>query len=169
MTFDVEAMLELWKTGKYTYNELARRFKKDHTTIMHHVKKAGLWVPMIPQPRILDCAGGGEKTKFNRGLFNADPLRVHDNSILNRPLKVPEIKAPPVVHKYDHLLYEDVNTKTKTYAQYLAQAKKRKGGKWYRQFAPYRGIQRSTAAGTSTRPPRSKNYTEDLDVVPDEF
>lgn len=136
-TFDVDEMIELWKTGEWSYSALARKYGKDHTTIMHHIKRVGLW---IPKPVLVIVRPRKKRTAY----------------FLPPPVIVP----PQTPHKYDHLLYEQEPNKGKTYAQYLKEAKKGKKGKIYRQIAPYRSVRQAPNFDIPTEKKRSWHYTE---------
>jgi hypothetical protein len=106
-TFDVMEMLELRAKG-WTYSELGRKYGKDHTTIMHSCKKFGV-VPNQPVPaqRIPKVP--------------SDPFQEEE-----RPMK----KKKKIQDKYAYIFDEPVNP-GKTYAQYMADARKRPAERQY--------------------------------------
>lgn len=95
MNYDVQEMLELYRTGEWTHVQLGEKYGKDRTTIMHHIKKAG--IPTVKR----------EKKPV--------PVKIG---------KQKPVKSEPVVDKYAHVYDPPVN-KGKRYQDYLEEALKR--------------------------------------------
>lgn len=96
MDFDLMEMFVLRRAG-WSYSSLGRKYRKDHTTIMHHCKKHAV-VPLVP-------------------VFNP-----RENNMKMIPVMVVEKRFVP--GKYDAYLAQQTNP-GKSYKQYLAEAKKR--------------------------------------------
>ncbi len=103
LTFDIRAMLELRAMG-VSYSELGRKFHKDHTTIMHHCVKYGVY-PSHPATTEVPAI---------KWQYYVEPEPVYE--------------AP--VPKYAHLIEEDAG-RNKTYKQYLAESLARKAEKHF--------------------------------------
>lgn len=151
-SFDIKLMLSMYATGQWTYKGLAREFHKDHTTIMYHVRNAGM--PTVNPP---------SKKRSPRTLRVA--------VVRYKPPK-PTI-APRKPHKYDYLIYEnDIIKPPKSYAVLLREAKERakqRGEKWYDQFAPYTTIRRITCSEVPPEKKRSRFDPESLAMAEEEF
>lgn len=153
-SFDITLMLEMYRTGKWTYKGLARYFDKDHTTIMYHVRRAGM--PTMYQNIV------PSKVKKRKP-------RVIDLAAVRYQPPVPVI-PPHKPHKYDYLLYETDTIKApKSYAVLLREAKARKSGGWYRTFAPYHGVRRIAVTEVSQEKKRSRFDAENLTMVQEEL
>lgn len=103
MDFDLQEMLALYATGEWSSAALGRKYGKDHTTILHHAKKAGI----VPDPNA------------SRRKRVAPP-----SAKFMIPQRAKSKLAPPVVDKYAYLFDPPINP-GKTYAEYQAEALKR--------------------------------------------
>ena len=123
ITFDIHEMIQLFASGTWTYSALGRRYGKDHTSIMHHVKKLGLVKHQPIPPQV-------QQMKF--------------------VIEVPEeeILAARVAPKYQHLLEESRACPGKSYKEYLAEALKRPVERRY--YKTYYGHYKNPKVSTTT-------------------
>ena len=101
------------RASGWSLSRLARKYKKDHTTILYHCQKWGV-VQFQPPRTIPEMEFEAREVQKRK----ANPKQV-------------------VPHKYDYLLTKDgpIN-EGKSYKEYLEDAKKQKdGAQWYRLYA----------------------------------
>lgn len=109
ITFDIKQMVKLRILG-WSYSALAKKFKKDHTTIIYHCQRLGVKTKQQLEQEQMDTIDG---------LFIREGF----------PEEI-ELPPPKVAHKYAHLLEEKLNP-GKRYQDYLADALKRPVEKRY--------------------------------------
>jgi hypothetical protein len=115
----------LYATGEWTSVTLGRKYGKDHSTILHHMKKLGI----VPDPDA--TARRLERSPSHRGKkmrvkFSAKLLKHHECQ--------PKVKRAPVADKYAYLFAPDVINRGKTYAEYLAEALTRPAERHYHEL-----------------------------------
>lgn len=106
ITFDIREMIKLRSEG-WGYSALARRYKKDHSTIIYHCQRLN-----VKQNELLP-----------EDLAKKEFLIELADTTSGRAVKERKIKSL-VLPKYAYLMDEPVN-RGKTYKEYLAEALKR--------------------------------------------
>lgn len=111
INWDINEMFELRRKG-WSYAALGRKYKKDHTTMMHHCRINRI-VPLVP-------------VFYQREVATKNCKKTIVVSVSNL---LPELPKPKE-YKYDHLINELMKP-GKTYKQYLKEALKRPAERHY--------------------------------------
>lgn len=119
ITYDLIEMLQLRGKG-WSYQELAVRYERERTTLLHQGKKWGVEVGcvVVADPDGFPVVIGFDDTIIDKNKRVAAP-------ILKKTVNEMKGKKIPVkISKYQHLFEDQINP-GKSYAQYVKEAKKR--------------------------------------------